>query len=129
MTRKKLPPLSRAQLEIMNVVWDRGETTVGEIFEILSARRPIARNTIQTTMVRLEEKGWLKHRQVANAFRYSSTVPREQTLGKMASELVDKAFGGSLEGLVMTLIEERGLTAGEADRIRKMIDESESKGS
>lgn len=128
MPRKKLPPLSRAQLEIMNVIWDCGETSVGEVYEILSARRGIARNTIQTTMARLEEKGWLKHRQVANAFRYSPTVPRDKTVGQMASELVDKAFGGSLEGLVMTLIEERGLTVEEADRIRKLIDESEAKG-
>lgn len=128
MAKKKLSPLSASQLEIMNIVWDRGEVTVGEVYELLATRRQIARNTIQTTLVRLEDKGWLTHRKVANAFRYSSTVPRKKTLGNMVEDLVDKAFDGSVEGLVMTLLEERGLSSAEADRIRKKIDQSEAKG-
>jgi BlaI family transcriptional regulator, penicillinase repressor len=123
-----LPPLSAAQLEIMNVVWDRGEVTVGEVYETLAARRKIARNTVQTTMVRLEEKGWLTHRTVANAFRYVAASPRQKTLRQMVTELVDTAFGGSAEGLVMTLLENRDLSASEADRIRALIEESEQKG-
>ncbi len=128
MAKQKLAPLSASQLEIMNIVWEQGETTVGEVHELLAARRQIARNTIQTTMVRIEGKGWLTHRKVVNAFRYSSTVPRERTLRNMVGDLVDNAFGGSVEGLVMTLLEERGLSSAEADRIRTMIDESETKG-
>ena len=128
MAKKKLSPLSASQLEIMNIVWDRGEVTVGEVYELLATRRKIARNTIQTTLVRLEGKGWLTHRKVANAFRYSATVPRKETLGNMVKNLVDKAFDGSVEGLVMTLLEERELSSAEADRIRKIIDQSESKG-
>lgn len=128
MARKKLSPLSASQLEIMNIVWDHGEVTVGEVYELLATRRQIARNTIQTTLVRLEDKGWLTHRKVANAFRYSSTVPRKKTVGNMVEYLVDNAFGGSVEGLVMTLLEERGLSSAEADRIREMIDQSEAKG-
>jgi predicted transcriptional regulator len=112
----------------MNLIWDRGEVTVGEVFEILAARRNVARNTVQTTMVRLEEKGWLEHRTVANAFRYSATVPRQKTLRRMVSDLVDAAFEGSPEGLVMALLEERGLSKAEADRIRALIQESEQKG-
>jgi len=46
----------------------------------------------------------------------------------MVKNLVDKAFDGSVEGLVMTLLEERELSSAEADRIRKIIDQSESKG-
>ena len=55
-----LPPLSEAQLEIMNVVWDRGEVTVAQVWKILSTRRKVARNTVQTMLARLEEKGWLR---------------------------------------------------------------------
>jgi predicted transcriptional regulator len=102
--------------------------TVGEVLELMSASRSIARNTVQTTMVRLEEKGWLRHRQVANAFRYSAAVERQTSLGGMLGDLIDNAFDGSTEGLVMTLLQERALSADEADRIRKLIDQSERKG-
>lgn len=125
MSRPKLPPLSPAQLEIMNVVWDRPEVTVGEVLEILAARRPIARNTIQTVMNRLEERGWLKRRKIANAYRYAAAVPREATLQRMVSQLVDSAFDGSAEGLVLALLEGRGVSEDEAARIRKLIEESE----
>ena len=128
MSKKKVPALSASQLKIMNIVWDRGEVTVGEVYEILFAQRRIARNTVQTTMVRMEEKGWLKHRKVANAFRYTSTVVRQKTLGRMIGDLIDSAFEGSVEGLVMTLLEQRGLSKAEADRIRTMIEESKKKG-
>jgi BlaI family transcriptional regulator, penicillinase repressor len=128
MAKKKRPALSSLQLEIMRIVWERREVTVGEVLELMSAKRPIARNTVQTTLVRLEGKGWLKHRQVANAFRYSPAVERQTSLGGMLGDLVDNAFEGSVEGLVMTLLQERSLSAAEADRIRKLIDHSERKG-
>jgi predicted transcriptional regulator len=128
MAKKKRSGSSSLQLEIMRIVWERREVTVGEVLELLSARRAIARNTVQTTLVRLEEKGWLKHRQVANAFRYSAAIERQTSLGGILRDLLDDAFEGSVEGLVMTLLNERSLSAAEADRIRKMIDHSEKKG-
>ncbi|MHC5540329.1 BlaI/MecI/CopY family transcriptional regulator, partial [Singulisphaera rosea] len=55
-----LPPLSEAQLELMNIVWDHGEVTVAEAWKALTARRKVARNTVLTTLTRLEERGWLR---------------------------------------------------------------------
>lgn len=120
-----VPPLSDAQLEIMNVVWERGEATVGEIWHALSARRPVARNTIQTLVSRLEEKGWLAHSTSGTVFRYHAVYPRQATLRNLVRRLVDTAFGGSAEGLVMTLLEDQKLEAGEADRIRALIERAE----
>jgi predicted transcriptional regulator len=126
MAKSKMPPrLSEAQLEIMNVVWDHGEVTVGEVWRALSARRKVARNTVQTMLVRLEERGWLRCQTDSHAFRYSAAVPREATLGTMIRRLVDTAFGGSAEGLVMALLDGRGVSRDEADRIRTMIDRAE----
>ena len=51
----------------MNIIWDRGEATVAEVWKTLSGRRKRARNTVQTTIARLEEKGWeaaLRHSDV-----------------------------------------------------------------
>src|ERR1700730_2430328 len=68
-------PLTDAQREIMQVVWERVEATVSEVRDALASRK-LARNTIQTMMVRLEEKGWLKHREEGRRFLYSAKVPQ-----------------------------------------------------
>ena len=52
-----LPPLSEAQTEIMNVVWEHGEATLAQVCAALATRRELARNTVQTQLTRLVEKG------------------------------------------------------------------------
>jgi BlaI family transcriptional regulator, penicillinase repressor len=121
------PPLSEAQLEIMNVVWDRGEVTVADVWKAVASRRKVSRNTVLTMLTRLEEKGWLSRDEEGHAFRYRATVPRDVTLGTMIGRLVDTAFGGSVEGLVMALLHGRGVSREEARRIRTMISRAEGK--
>ena len=121
------PPLSEAQMEIMNVVWDRGEVTVADVWKAVASRRKVSRNTVLTMLTRLEEKGWLSCDEEGHAFRYRATVPRDVTLGTMIGRLVDTAFGGSAEGLVMALLDGRGVSREEARRIRTMISRAEGK--
>lgn len=125
--RGQPPALSEAQLEIMNVVWDRGETTVAEVWSVLSATRSVARNTVQTLMTRLEEKGWLRHRASGQTFHYRAARARQATLGRLVQRLVDTAFAGSRSGLMLTLLEGRDITPEEAERIRALIDQAEKK--
>jgi predicted transcriptional regulator len=106
----------------MNVIWGRGETTVGEVWAEMSQRRPIARNTVQTTIVRLEDKGWLKHRAEGNTFYYRATQPANSARRRIIRRLVDTVFHGSTEGLLLTVLEEQPLSKDEADRIRALID-------
>lgn len=122
-----LPPLSEAQLEVMNVVWDRGGATVAEVRAGLPPGRDLARNTILTVLDRLVEKGWLVRDAAGRPIRYRAAVGRAATLGTVVRRLVDTAFGGSAEGLVMALLHGRGVSPAEAARIRAMIDEAEGK--
>lgn len=122
-----LPALSEAQLEIMGVVWSRGEATVAEVWAALRGRRGVARNTVQTLMARLEERGWLLRRDEGRGVRYRAARPREATLGAMVRRLVDTAFEGSAEGLVLALLDGRGVSEAEAGRIRAMIDRAEGR--
>ncbi len=125
--RMQRSPLSEAQMEIMSMVWDKGELTVAEMWKVLSTRRPVARNTVQTVMTRLEEKGWLRHRAVGNRFYYSAIPERSSVLEQMVSNLVETAFGGSADDLVMALLDGRGVSADEAARIQQMIRTAEEK--
>jgi BlaI family penicillinase repressor len=118
------PALSEAQMEIMDVIWDRGEATVAEVWRVLTARRKVARNTVQTMIARLEEKRWLERRDDGQALRYRATRPRGATMKGLVRRLVDTAFRGSPEGLVMALLEGRRLSKAEAERIRAMIDQA-----
>ncbi len=126
MTRPDTTPLTAAQREIMEVVWDNDEVTVTQVRDVLGKKREVARNTIQTMIVRLEERGWLKHREDGRTFWYSANRPRTTSLGAKVAQMVDRFFGGSPEEMVNALMEYRGLTADEAERIRGMIDAADS---
>ena len=119
-------PLSEAQRAIMEVVWDSDEVTVTQVWDRLAKKRDVARNTIQTMIVRLEERGWLKHRAEGRTFWYSAHRPRAASLGAKVAQMVDRLFAGSPEEMVTALMEYRGLSSDEADRIRKMIDAAET---
>jgi BlaI family transcriptional regulator, penicillinase repressor len=116
--------LTAAQREIMEIVWACGEVTVAEVRKLLGATRPVARNTVQTMMARLEERGWLTHRESGRTFLYRAATPKEESIGRKVREVVNTLCGGSPETLVAALLEYRGLRPGELDRIRKMLDEA-----
>ncbi len=127
MAKPDTTPLTPAQREIMEVVWDNDEVTVTQVRDKLASKRDVVRNTIQTMIVRLEERGWLKHREEGRTFWYSAKRPRTASLGAKVAQMVDRLFAGSPEEMVTALMEYRGLSPDEADRIREMIDAAESK--
>ena len=127
MPNNPLVPLSEAQQEIMEIVWDAGEVSAAEVRAALTSSRPVARNTVQTLMTRMHEKGWLKYRSIGRAFLYSAAVPRATSLGEKAKGLIDSVFGGSAEDLMTALIEYRGLSKKEADNIRRMLEADAAK--
>ena len=122
--RGKLPPpLSEAQIEIMELVWERGEVTVADVWKTLADRRSLTRNTVQTLMARLDERGWLRHRADGKTFFYRAAHPRQAAQRQLLDNLIRSAFGGAAEGLVMALLE-NGVSPEEAQRIREMIEEA-----
>jgi predicted transcriptional regulator len=118
--------LTPAQLELMNLFWEHGELGVAQVRQLLKDRRPrahnIARNTVQTMLKRLADKGWLQARALGNASYFRAARPKKSTLRGMLGQLLDGAFGGSPSGLVMALMESRRISPVEARRIRELID-------
>lgn len=127
MAKADSSPLTDAQRQIMEIVWERGEVTVSEVRDALVEKRDLARNTVQTMIVRLEEKGWLKHREHGRTFVYSAKRPRTVSLGAKVSQMVDRLFAGSPEELVTALLDYRDISPEEIERIRAMIDKAETK--
>lgn len=123
----ELPPLSETQWEIMSVIWERSECTVADVWKVLNQRRGVSRNTVQTLIVRLEEKGWLSHREGEAGFLYAPTVSREESQQSSVERLIATVFDGSPEGLVLSLLNGGALSKGEADRIRQIINSARRK--
>ena len=115
------PQLSPAQSEIMELIWEHGELSVLQVLEHIGERRAVARNTVRTLLERMEEKGWLVHREAGRAFYYSAAIHRKATIGQKLVELVDTFCGGSAESLVNALINYRGLSESELKAIQKML--------
>jgi predicted transcriptional regulator len=84
---------------------------------------------VLTTIQRLEEKGWLVCDAEGHAHRYRASRPREATLASMIQRLMETAFAGSTEGLILALLQGRGVSKDEANRIRAMIDRAEGRNS
>lgn len=97
-----------------------------EVLALVQKIRPVARNTIRTLLERMEEKGWLKHRELGRTFVYSPAVPQGISIGQKIVEVVDEFCGGSVEPLVNALINYRGLSENELKSVRKMLAEAQA---
>ena len=117
--------LTPGQLEILELVWEHQPCTVTFLWERLRASRNVARNTVHTQVQRLEQAGWLSARQKGRSFEYRVRVRKERTQKERLLALVDQLFGGSSEGLVQTLLQERPLDADALNRLRRVLEEEE----
>src|SRR3954454_6525703 len=119
--RREVPEPTPAQGEIMEIVWERGEVSASEVRRALSRTRAVARNTVRTLLERMEEEGWISHREEGRTFPYSASQPRQATIGQKVQDVIETVCGGSAEALVTALLDYRGLSAGELERIRRML--------
>jgi BlaI family penicillinase repressor len=113
--------LTEQELEIMKIVWQLEKATVRDVYEELLKRRKIAYTTVMTMMKILETKKHLKKTQEDRAYVYRPSKPKQQVLGGMVREFVNRVFNGSAEPLLMHLIEDRSLTEKDLDEITRMI--------
>jgi len=97
--------LTALELRIMQVIWNRGASTVGAVQAELHP--PLAYTTVQTMLNILARKGKLNRRLEGRAYIYAARVSQSRALGQGVRDLVDRMFGGSSEALVMSLLRNR----------------------
>jgi len=118
--RKRSDTLTGQELEIMKVVWQRGDATVRDVYEDLLRRRKVAYTTVMTMMKILEQKGYLKKTQVERAYLYRPAQPQRQVVGAMVRDFVDRVFNGSAEPLLVHLVEDHHLTQQDLEEIARL---------
>jgi BlaI family penicillinase repressor len=130
MKRDKRTILSRSELEIMHVIWDRGKATVQEVKDALSEVHPGAYSTFITVMRRMEEKGILEHEmhEDGKTYIYKPLVSQEEVSRSMFRDIYHRLFLGSSERLqdaIDTLFREEEITPEEIQRLKELIAEKE----
>ena len=110
----------------MKVVWRLDTTTVRDVYEALRAERTIAYTTVMTMMRILEDKGYIKKSSSSDrAYLYTPAKPRQQVLGAMVRDFVDRVFDGAPDSLLLHLAKDNKLTQKQRRIIEKLIDEIE----
>jgi predicted transcriptional regulator len=122
--KPKSSTLTPQELEIMKVVWQKGEATVRDVYEDLLERRKIAYTTVLTMLNVLETKGHLRKRQDDRAFVYRPTKPEATVVRSMVREFVDRLFDGAAEPLVVHLLKDRHFTRKELEDLARHIEEA-----
>jgi BlaI family transcriptional regulator, penicillinase repressor len=113
------PTLTPLELEIMQVLWQAGPSTVNEVRPQLKA--DLAYNTVQTMLNVLLRKGKVKRVQEGRAFRYRAAVDRKRASGSAVHDLVLRMFGGSPEALLLAMVESRQIGPKELERLNAMV--------
>ena len=104
----------------MKIVWERENTTVRDVYEVLLERRKVAYTTVMTMMKILEQKKYLKKNQSDRAYVYRAAQPKGQVIGAMVRDFVNRVFNGSAEPLLVHLVEEHDLSREDLDEIARL---------
>ncbi len=123
--RKPSSTLTPQELAIMKVVWRLDRATVRGVYEMLRKTRAIAYTTVMTMMNVLEDKGYLEKTSDGRAHVYTPTKPRQQVVGAMVRDFIDRVFDGASGSLLLHLAKDSKLTERQRKAVQKIIQELE----
>jgi BlaI family penicillinase repressor len=111
--------LGDLEREIMQIVWQHGTMTAEEVRERME--RPLKDSTIRTVLRRLEEKGYLTHSVDGRTFLYQPAEPRQVVAGRAVKRIVDWFCDGSVENLLVGMVDSKVLDRKELQRLAERI--------
>ena len=106
---------------VMDHIWSAGRATAEECREALAARHPMKDATIRTFLRRLEDKGYLTHEVEGRTFVYRAAEARQNIAARAVSHIVDRFCGGSVEQLLVGMVENDVLGRRELQRLAQKI--------
>jgi BlaI family transcriptional regulator, penicillinase repressor len=114
--------LTEAELRLMNVLWEKGPSTVQQVLEAISKKPPLAYNSVLTTIRILEKKGYVEHAKDGRAHVYVALIGRQEASRSEIKHLVQRFFGSSHEALVLNILEERQIDQEEVLRLQQLLE-------
>ena len=121
MPRRPSTTLTEAELRVMEVLWDRGASTVAEVVQRLAPEIPLAYTTVLTTLRILEEKGHIAHTKKGRAHVYHPLVNQGEARRSVLRYMMDRFFDSSPQLLMVKLMEEGDLDLEEIRRLKESL--------
>src|ERR1700710_3129627 len=121
MPPKRSITLTEAELRLMKLLWERGESAVGDLVAAMPDDAPLAYNSVLTTIRILEQKGYVVHRQERRAFLYSPCVAEQEAGRSEVRHMLQRFFGNSRERLLLSLLGGGEITREELARLKDAI--------
>lgn len=122
MPPKRSITLTEAELRLMKILWERGESAVGDLVAAMPDGATLAYNSVLTTIRILEQKGYVRHRQAGRAFMYSPCVAEQEAERSEVRNMMRRFFGNSRERLLLSLLGDDEVTPEELKRLKDAID-------
>ena len=120
-TLKQIKP-TESELEILQILWNRGKATVREVHEELSVSKESGYTTTLKLMQIMFEKGLVARDDSSKTHIYEPIITRESTQKQMVGKMVTSLFGGSTSSLVMQALGSGATSKEELDEIQKILD-------
>jgi predicted transcriptional regulator len=118
---KKMKELTKAEEQIMQILWKIEEGFVKEIIEHFTKPKP-AYNTVSTIIRILEDKGFVNHKSFGRTYQYFPVVSKKEYTKKFANKLVQNYFSGSLKQMMSFFSKEENLSVSELEELRAEMD-------
>lgn len=116
------PLPTSSELEILRVIWERGPSTVREVYKTLQQQREIGYSTVLKFMQIMTDKGSLVRDETVRPQIYRAARPQKQIQQGIVRDLVSRAFGGSSATLAMQALSDKKSSAEERRQIRELLD-------
>ena len=127
MARPRISRPTNRELMILRILWDQGPSTVREVNEVMDKDRDTGYTTTLKLMQIMAEKGLLIRDESQRQHVYKPAITEEKTQKQLVGDLLERAFSGSAEKLVMRALSAKKVSTKELKRIRKMLDELKGK--
>jgi predicted transcriptional regulator len=114
---------TESELEILQVLWDKGTASVREVHEELLKTKEAGYTTTLKLMQIMHEKGIVKRDDSIKTHIYQATVSKEKTQKHLVGKMIDTLFGGSTTQLVIQALGNHKASPDELEKIQKMIDD------
>jgi predicted transcriptional regulator len=125
MAKRSPPRPTDGELEILRVLWGRGPATVRQVHDALQPKRPTGYTTTLKLLQIMTEKGLVVRDESQRTHQYRPRLSREETQRQLVGDLLNRAFGGSAQQLVLQALYARKASAAELAEIRRLLDELE----
>ena len=123
MPRRPQSTPTEVELEILQVLWDHGPSTVRQVVDVLNTTRKRAYTSILSMMNVMLEKKLVARQQQGRAHVYRALHRQETTLGGMVKDLLGRAFDGSAASLINHVLDQSEPSAEEIDQIQQLLDQ------